>query len=214
MAYSIVLAEDQSLIRNSLKSLFDSGNDLRVIGTAENGYQALDVCMKLRPDIALLDIRMPQLDGLETSKELRKRDYSGKIVLLTTFQEDQTFFQALNLGVEGIFLKDIDPDVFTLSLLAIAKGVLVYHPVVLTHLREIPLQPTSCEDVFGLTEKDYQYIRAIAEGLSNKLIADRFSCSEGTVKNRVSSIMAKMGLEDRTQIAVYAIRHRLIQDLD
>ena len=213
MSYSIVLAEDQNLIRDSLKSLLSQGEGLSVIATAADGKEALHYCRDLKPDIALLDIRMPALTGLELAAILRKEKSRSKIVLLTTFEEDQVFTDALALGVEGIFLKDIDPSLFILSLTAIAQGLLVYDPVLRKHLNR---QGSVHSKVlpFGLTERDLLLIRFIVEGLGNKAIASRLSCTEGTVKNRVSAVLGKMGLEDRTQIAVYAIRNRLIEDLD
>lgn len=216
MSYSIVLAEDQSLIRDSLKSLLSIQGDLKILATAKDGIEALEQCRSLRPDIALLDIRMPELTGLEVTAAIREEGLGCRIVLLTTFEEDEVFSRALALGVEGIFLKDIDPELFAQSLRLIAGGLLVYHPVVGTQLsdsRQVQRQNRLAEQ-FGLTERDLMLIRLIAEGLGNKGIADRLGSSEGTVKNRVSSVLGKMGLEDRTQIAVYAIRNGLIDDLD
>ena len=216
MSYSIVLAEDQSLIRDSLKSLLSSHEDLEISATAGDGIEALDLCRSLRPDIALLDIRMPGMNGLEVAAAIRKEELPCRIVLLTTFEEGEVFSEALALGVEGIFLKDIDPDIFAQSLRIIAGGLLVYHPVLKKQLSAHgpEKKQNGLAKEFGLTERDLMLIRLIAEGLGNKRIADRLGSSEGTVKNRVSSVLGKMGLEDRTQIAVYAIRNGLIEDLD
>ncbi len=216
MTYSIVLAEDQNLIRDSLKSLLSSHGDLEILAAAVDGREALDYCRKLRPDIALLDIRMPGMNGLEVAAAIRKEELPCRIVLLTTFEEGEVFSEALALGVEGIFLKDIDPDVFAQSLRIIGRGLLVYHPVLKKQLAGggPKKKLNSLAEGFGLTERDLTLIRLIAEGLGNKGIADRLGSSEGTVKNRVSSVLGKMGLEDRTQIAVYAIRNGLIEDLD
>jgi len=216
VSYSIVLAEDQSLIRDSLKSLLSSQGDLEICATAGDGIEALELCRSLRPDIALLDIRMPGMNGLEVAAAIRGEDLPCRIVLLTTFEEGTVFSDALALGVEGIFLKDIDPDIFAQSLRIIARGLLVYHPVLKKQLSgDGPgKKRNSLAEGYGLTERDLSLIRLIAEGLGNKGIADRLGSSEGTVKNRVSSVLGKMGLEDRTQIAVYAIRNGLIEDLD
>ncbi len=216
MSYTIVLAEDQSLIRDSLKSLLSSHGDLEICATAGDGNQALELCRSLRPDIALLDIRMPGMNGLEVAAALRKEGLPCRIVLLTTFEEGEVFSEAIALGVEGIFLKDIDPEIFAQSLRIIARGLLVYHPVLKKQLsvHGPEKKRNSLAEGFGLTERDLMLIRLIAEGLGNKGIADRMGSSEGTVKNRVSSVLGKMGLEDRTQIAVYAIRNGLIKDLD
>jgi DNA-binding NarL/FixJ family response regulator len=214
MSFTILLAEDQNLIRDSLKSLLSEQEDFSVIATASEGAEALELCRKLKPDIALLDIRMPRLTGLQVASAVQEEALGCRVVLLTTFEEEQVFSDALSLGVEGIFLKDIDPDLFTLSLRAIARGLLVYHPIVKKQLSRREHETGSQAHRFGLTGRDLMLIRLIAEGLGNKGIASQLGCSEGTVKNRVSSILGKMGLEDRTQIAVYAIRNRLIEDLD
>lgn len=216
MSYSIVLAEDQSLIRDSLKSLLSSQGDLEICATAGDGNEALELCRRLQPDIALLDIRMPGMTGLEVAAALRREGLLCRIVLLTTFEEGEVFSEALALGVEGIFLKDIDPEIFAQSLRIIGQGLIVYHPVLKKQLSggSPEKKRNSLAEGFGLTERDLTLIRLIAEGLGNKGIADRLGSSEGTVKNRVSSVLGKMGLEDRTQIAVYAIRNGLIEDLD
>lgn len=214
MSYRIVLAEDQSLIRDSLKTLLESQEDLIVIGTAGDGIEALELCRSFKPDIALLDIRMPRLSGIKVAESLRKEKALCRIVLLTTFCEEKAFSQGLSLGVEGIFLKDIEPELFADSLRAIARGLLVYHPAIASALRSAEKKQADQATVLGLTEKDMIIIKLIAGGESNKGIAFQLGCTEGTVKNRVSSILSKMSLEDRTQIAVYAIRNNLLDDLD
>jgi len=216
MTYSIVLAQDQSLIRDSLKSLLSIQEDLEICATAGDGTEALALCRSCRPDIALLDIRMPGMNGLEVAAAIREEDLPCRIVLLTTFEEGEVFSQALTIGVEGIFLKDIELEMFAQSLRLIARGLLVYHPVLRKQFSEYDPEKkrNSLAENFGLTERDLMLIRLIAEGLGNKGIADRLDSSEGTIKNRVSSVLGKMGLQDRTQIAVYAIRNGLIKDLD
>src|SRR6056297_3463790 len=129
MTYSIVLAEDQSLIRDSLKSLLSIQEDLEICATAGDGTEALALCRSCRPDIALLDIRMPGMNGLEVAAAIREEKLPCRIVLLTTFEEGEVFSEALALGVEGIFLKDIEPELFAHSLRIIAQGLLVFHPV-------------------------------------------------------------------------------------
>ncbi len=215
MSYSIILAEDQKLIRDSLEILLNKDPLLNVAATASNGQQAVDLFERHNPDLMVLDIKMPDMNGLEAARILKDRKASLKIVLLTTFEEGAAFREALRIGVHGIFLKDIDPALFVISLKAIMGGLLVFHPAVEEFLQQPP-EKKSTPDIssFGLTGKDMDVIRLIAEGCSNKQIAVRECCSEGTIKNRVSSVLGKMGLQDRTQIAVYAIKHNLLSDLD
>ena len=215
MSYTILLAEDQKLIRDSLEVLLSKDPMLNVAATASNGNQALKIYSQLNPDLVILDIKMPEKGGLETAAILKKLNKELRIVLLTTFEEGPLLQEALHIGVHGIFLKDIDPDLFILSLKAIMGGLLVFHPAVEEFLGSgPPTVPDADIQSFGLTAKDMDVIRLIAEGCSNKQIAAAEGCSEGTVKNRVSAILSKMGLQDRTQIAVYAIKHNLLVELD
>jgi len=209
---SIVLAEDQNLIRDSLTALLSEGDQFRIVGSASNGIDALDLCRRLKPDLALLDIRMPRMDGLETAQKLREAGLSTKIVLLTTFEEGETVKKAFQLGVEGYLLKDIEQNLFRLALEGILGGLHIYHPRPDRFLEPVKEINRDRKDELGLTVRDMQFIELITEGLGNKEIAQRENCSEGTVKNRVSSILNKMGLQARTQIAVYAIKHNLIGD--
>lgn len=213
MSYTIVLAEDQSLIRDSLKTLLSARPGLEVTAAAADGNEALKLCRQLEPDLAVLDIRMPGMNGLEVASALKKENSPCRVVLLTTFEEDSVFSRALAEGVEGIFLKDVDPDLFALALEAVARGLLVYHPAVKKQLVSREPENHGARQ-FGLTDRDMVLIRYIAEGHGNKAIGALMDCSEGTIKNRVSSVLGKMGLEDRTQIAVYAIRHNLLDNLD
>jgi DNA-binding NarL/FixJ family response regulator len=209
---SIVLAEDQNLIRDSLTALLSEGDRFRIVGSASNGIDALDLCRRLKPDLALLDIRMPRMDGLETAQKIREAGLSTKIVLLTTFEERDSVKKAFQLGAEGYLLKDIEQDLFRLALEGILRGLHIYHPRPDRFLEPAKEINRDRKDELGLTARDMQFIELITEGLGNKEIAQRENCSEGTVKNRVSSILNKMGLQARTQIAVYAIKHNLIGD--
>ncbi len=210
MKARIVLAEDQSLIRDSLTALLSEGGDFQIAGSAANGIDALDLCRRLKPDLALLDIRMPLMDGLETAERIRKEGLPLKIVLLTTFEEEESLQRALRLGVEGYLLKDIEQDLFRLALRGILGGLHIYHPRPETFLGGERKPDRNRMIDLGLTDRDMALIELITEGLGNKEIAQRENCSEGTVKNRVSSILNKMGLQARTQIAVYAIKNNLL----
>ncbi len=215
MSYTIILAEDQKLIRDSLEILLNKDHLLHVAATASDGKQAIELFDRHNPDLMVLDIKMPEMNGLEAARRLKEKKKDLKLVLLTTFEEEAAFREALQIGVHGIFLKDIDPELFVISLKAIMGGLLVFHPAVEEFLKQ-PMKNHSAPDIsgFGLTDKDMDVIRLIAEGCSNKQIAATEGCSEGTIKNRVSSVLGKMGLQDRTQIAVYAIKHNLLSELD
>lgn len=214
MSYRILFAEDQQLIRESLRILIDDNPSLEIAGTAANGEEALSLYEKILPDIILLDIRMPVLDGLQTARRIREEGWPVKIVLLTTFPDNQVVREALSIGVDGFLLKDVEPALFMRAIESIASGLIVFQEPLMGYLQAVKYQAEGLSPAFlGLTPKDIEYIRHIVNGLGNKEIAYVENCSEGTAKNRISSILAKLDLEARTQIAVYAIKNGLVTDL-
>ncbi|MBN2510894.1 MAG: response regulator transcription factor [Spirochaetales bacterium] len=214
MKCKIIFAEDQQLIRESLAMLISDDPDLEITGTAANGQEAIDLCRAKKPDLMLLDVQMPVLDGLKTAEILRKEQLNVKIVLITTFPDSEMLHEALSLGVEGFLLKDADPSLFIHAIKSIAAGLIVFQKPLMEHLRLLRCRPSNASPAeLGLTEKEIDCMRHIAKGLGNKEIAYLESCSEGTVKNRVSGILSKLGLEARTQIAVYAIKNGFVTDI-
>lgn len=207
---NIVLAEDQPLILESLKVLIEEEGDIRVVAVARTGHEALEAIRRESPDIAVLDLRMPGLTGLEVLSVLKAEQAGIPVLLLTTFEDAAAIAEAVAIGVEGFLLKDVDPKVFTSALRAVAGGLTVFHPVVRPHLTKgIATSTGTVFNPYGLTVKDLSVIAAIVRGLGNKEIADCVGCTEGTVKNRVSSILGKMNLNARTQIAVKALKEGL-----
>lgn len=207
---NIVLAEDQPLILESLKVLIEEEGDIRVVAVARTGHEALEAIRRESPDIAVLDLRMPGLTGLEVLSVLKAEQAGIPVLLLTTFEDAAAIAEAVAIGVEGFLLKDVDPKVFTSALRAVAGGLTVFHPVVRPHLTKGSATSTGTVfNPYGLTVKDLSVIAAIVRGLGNKEIADCVGCTEGTVKNRVSSILGKMNLNARTQIAVKALKEGL-----
>lgn len=211
----IIFAEDQQLIRESVRVLLDGAPDLSIVDTAANGKEALELCRAACPDILLMDVCMPVMNGLEAARLVREEGFETKIVLLTTFPDSQMVSEAISLGVDGFLLKDVEPQVFVQAIRAIASGLVVFQDALKPQLAagRISRNGPDASDL-GLTLKDLDYIRHIVDGLGNKEIAFREGCSEGTVKNRVSAILAKLGLDARTQVAVYAIKHGLVGELD
>lgn len=207
----IVLAEDQPLILESLKLLLDDDSGIEVVATAGDGRLALEAIRNHRPDIAVLDIRMPVLSGLDVVAMIKEDGPACPVLLLTTFDEPETVQIALNAGVEGFLLKDVEPGMFILAVKAICGGLTVFHPVIRSYFsRSAASAARPLENNYQLTSRDLAVIEAIVQGMSNKEIADRDGCAEGTIKNRVSSILGKMDLNARTQIAVAALKENLI----
>jgi len=211
----IVLAEDHPLILSSLSGLLQAEPDIEVATTCADGAEAARAVEALRPDVAVFDIRMPGLSGLDAAERLAASAPEVPVLLLTTFEEPAAIRAALRLGVRGFVLKDVEPAVFVLAIRSAAAGLFVYHACVAPFIADAErLRPASAHDSrdepYGLTETDLRVVAYIAEGMSNKEIAEADRCSEGTVKNRVSSILSKMGLQARTQIAVTAIKKGLV----
>ena len=206
----IVLAEDQPLILESLKILLGEDPSVAVVSAVTDGSSALEAIRSCKPDVAVLDIRMPVLSGLEVAQAVKEEGLQIPILLLTTFDEPESAQTALNAGVEGFLLKDVEPETFILAVKAVHRGLTVFHPAIRAHLSLKPNHRSVAGRDYGLTDRDLCIVQAIVQGLSNKEIADKDGCTEGTVKNRVSSILGKMNLNARTQIAVTALRENLI----
>ncbi|MCK4541192.1 MAG: response regulator transcription factor [Spirochaetales bacterium] len=208
----IILAEDQPLILSSLKILLSEEDEIEVVATASNGAEALVKISEHQPDIAVLDIYMPQMDGIETAKRAMQAFPHLPVVLLTTFDNPDSIRKAIEIGVAGFLLKDIEPTVFINALKAVAGGLIVYHPSIQPYLNtNLPI-PGSLppNNSYCLTKKDLTIISYIVQGMSNKEISFLENNSEGTIKNRVSSILSKMSLQARTQIAVTALKEGLV----
>ena len=208
----IVLAEDQPLILSSLKILLSEEKGIEVTATASNGADALARISELQPDIAVLDIYMPQMDGIETAEKVMKAFPHIPVVLLTTFDNPDSIRKAIEIGVAGFLLKDIEPTVFINALKAVAGGLIVYHSGIQPYLNTNLPVPGSCppDNDYCLTKKDLTIISYIVQGMSNKEISYFENSSEGTIKNRVSTILSKMSLQARTQIAVTALKEGLV----
>lgn len=208
----IFLAEDQPLILSSLKILLENEQDIEVTGTASNGEEAFEKIKGNAPDIVVLDILMPKMDGIETAKKIKAEMPEIPVVLLTTFDNSENIQRAMEAGVEGFLLKDIDPKIFINALHSVNNGLLVFDSSIRSVLNKKSdfMKQSHKKNSYDLTEKDLIIINYIVQGLSNKEISFQESSTEGTIKNRVSSILTKMNLQVRTQIAVTAIKEGLV----
>lgn len=207
----ILIAEDQKMVRQGLKMMIESDPEMRVTGEADNGRQALELCDTHEYDIVILDIRMPEMDGLEAARAILQRKPQQKVLILTTFNDDQYAIEALKIGASGYMLKDADVETLLRSIRSCLSGGLsieehVAAKVVPQLLRK---KETSTVDP-SLTPRELDIIRRVGEGRSNKEISEELALSVGTVKNHISLILDKLNLRDRTQLAIYAIRHDLV----
>lgn len=207
----LVIADDQSIIRDGLKMILEMEEDIEVIGVACNGEEAYQLAMSLKPDVILMDIRMPIVDGVSATKRICEVDKEIKIIILTTFSDDVYIFEALVAGAKGYLLKDVESEELANVIRTVMKGGVLIHPKVAEKMVK-SFSPTSMVSPppppkvvnIPLTQRERDVVKLIALGKSNKEIAGALYLSEGTVKNHITNILSKLELRDRTQLAVYA----------
>ncbi|WP_066307101.1 response regulator transcription factor [Bacillus sp. FJAT-29814] len=205
----LVIADDQELIRESLSIVLDMDDDMEIVGLAENGAEAIDLCQQQQPDMVLMDINMPEMDGISATKIIKQRWPETKVIILTTFQEVNYVIDALAIGAEGYLLKAIHPKDLLAGIKLIHKGgTLLPQDLAKLLVQQInspePHAPQENKNNYDLTEREEEVLECIAQGLSNRLIAERLFLSEGTVKNYISSIYHKLDVKDRFQAALKA----------
>lgn len=202
----ILLVDDQSLIRQGLRALLELEPDLEVVGEAENGHSAIALVETLHPDVVLLDIRMPLMDGVAVTREIGQRFSETKVLVLTTFDDDEYVAQALRYGAKGYLLKDMPSEELAAAIRAVDKGYTQLGPgLVEKVISKAPAPPTNPPLGWEqLTPREKEVLRLIAAGASNREIAETLYISEGTVKNHVTRILSQLGLRDRTQAAILA----------
>ena len=212
MTIRVVLVDDQVLFRAGIRMVVDSQPDLEVVGEAGNGAEALAVVRTTRPDVVLMDIRMPVLDGLTATAELLRDPEPPKVVMLTTFDLDEAAARAIRQGASGFLLKDADPEFLLAAIRTVHAGSSVIAASatreLFAHFSEPATQPVP--PTFGdLTEREREIFALAARGLSNAEIAQREYLSEATVKTHISRILTKLALRDRVQLVVFAFEHGL-----
>ena len=217
MTIRIVVADDHEVVRAGFAALLDTQPDFTVLGTACDGGEAVRVCRELRPDVVLMDVRMPILDGIEATRQLAGADDPGpRVLILTTFDLEEYVFDALRAGASGFLLKDVTAERLFDAVRVIAAGEALLAPAVTRRLiseftRLRPVSGTLPSAVLGtLTPRETEVLRLVAEGMSNPEIARRLVVTEETVKTHVSHILAKLGLRDRTQAVVAAYESGLV----
>lgn len=204
----ILIVDDDALIRDSLKILLDIEDDFEVAGTASNGAEALDKCKLYNPDMVLMDIRMPVLDGVQGTKLIKEYSKNIKVVILTTFKDDEYIKEALKNGAAGYVLKNQSSDSIIESLRAVSKGNTVFESEVADTISSM-LREGRKKDPgsFGISEREFEILKLIGEGLSNKEISGKLFLSEGTVRNYVTELLEKLELRDRTQLAIFYLKN-------
>jgi DNA-binding NarL/FixJ family response regulator len=211
MAIRVLLVDDQCLFREGLETLLSVHRDIQVVGQASNGQEAVEVAAQVQPDVVLMDVRMPVLDGVRATRRLKRALPQCRVIVLTTFDDDEYVFDALRAGAVGYLLKDVPSARLVEAIRATARGESILEPsvaakVIAEFTRVSSLVPSAQMEqlVEPLSERELEILGLIARGASNKEIADQLFIAEGTVKNHVTHILGKLGVRDRTQAALRA----------
>ncbi len=212
MAISIMITDDHSMIREGLKSLLELDDDIKVIAEAVDGRDCLDKLDVYKPDVLLLDINMPNMNGLEVLKELKARKSKVKVLVLTVHNETEYLMKAVDIGINGYVLKDSESAELKKAIRAIMDGETYIQPSLIPALNAKRLERNEDEEkIDSLTRRELEVLKLLAIGMYNKEVAEKLEISERTVKNHVSNIFKKLEVTDRTQAAVFAIRNNLIK---
>jgi DNA-binding NarL/FixJ family response regulator len=218
MKIKIMLVDDHAVVAKGLRMFLSTQREFEIVGEARNGQEALDQIDELSPDIILMDLMMPVMNGIEATRRIKERSPGTKVIVLTSFSDRDHVVPALRAGAVGYFLKDVDPDPLAEAIRGAYRGNIQLHPEVAAHLMEGGLQsPSPSNDAaspkaegsiaHGLTSREKEVLVLIAQGMSNKEIAAVLTITEKTVKTHVSNILSKLGMADRTQAALYAVKH-------
>lgn len=210
----VLITDDMKILRQGLKAILMQDSDIEVVGTAENGQEAFKLCSSLSPDVVLMDMRMPDFDGAYGISAIKSKYPEIKALVLTTFDDEETIEKALTSGADGYILKEMEDDKIIAAVKTVYNGISVFGNSVFASMRKqiaAPKQVQSSNNI-DLTPRESDIIRLVAKGYDNKEISDELFLAEGTVRNQVSHLLEKIGLKDRTQLAVYAVKHGLDED--
>lgn len=209
-AIRVLVVDDHAIIRKGIKAVLELVPDMELVGEAENGLQAVELEKELKPDVILMDLMMPEMDGIACIKEIKKQRPAARILVLTNFAGEEMIFPAIKSGAVGYHLKDSSPEALIEAIRQVSQGVASLHPSiakkVLDELHNAGKQRLSDEP---LTQREMEVLRRIAQGHENREIAEQLVISEATVRTHVSNILGKLHLASRTQAALYALREGL-----
>lgn len=212
MKITVMIADDHSMIREGLKNLLELDGDIQVIAEAENGIDCLNKLENCSPDVLLLDINMPEMNGLEVLENLKSQKKKNKVLVLTVHNEVEYLMKAVDIGVNGYLLKDSESSELKKAIVSVYNGETYIQPSLIPSLNSKMIERSIDDDKIGnLTNRELEVLKLLSVGMFNKEIAEDLSISERTVKNHVSNIFKKLDVTDRTQAAVFAIRNNLVK---
>jgi len=211
----VLLVDDQGIVREGLQSLLEAKPDLEVVGQAENGQIAVELAVQLNPDVVLMDVRMPVMDGVAATRSLRDKKPEIKVLVLTTFDDDEYVAQAMQSGAKGYLLKDTPSEELAQAIRSVQKGYTQLGPGLFEKVMAAtpkPPEPEPIPEEFRqLTPRELEVVQLIGRGYNNREIAEELFITERTVKNHVSSILNRLNLRDRTQVALLATKHHITE---
>ena len=208
----VLIVDDHQVVRQGLRTFLELQDDIIVVGEADNGLTAVEMARQLEPDVVLMDLVMPHLDGITATRQIKSSNAHIRVIALTSFTEDDKVFPALQAGASSYLLKDVSPDDLVQAIRAVHRGETPLHPDIARKLVEQVAHqavPTREAQADQLTEREREVVRLVAQGRSNSEIARALVISDKTVKTHISNILSKLELQDRTQLAIYAIKHGL-----
>lgn len=206
----VLIADDIQILRQGLEAVFSLDSEIKVVGQASNGKEAFEMCIKHSPDVVLMDMRMPDYDGEYGTRQIKAHFPNIKVLVLTTFDDSETVRKAVACGADGYILKEMENEKIISAVKTVHSGINVFGASVFSSIKQTMNAPSPSAASFELTERDRELMALICDGCDNKEIAARLFLAEGTVRNNISRLLEKLGLKDRTQLAVFAVKNNLV----
>jgi NarL family two-component system response regulator LiaR len=209
----VLIADDHTMVRQGLSQICDEEPDIQVVGQAADGQEACRLAVLVRPDVVIMDINMPVLDGVQATRKITDSNPDMGVIILTMYRQDQYVFEAIKVGARAYLLKDADSDELLRAVRAVAAGEALLDPAIalkmIEEFRRLQSDPVGADGITLLTERELDILRLVAQGLDNNAIGDRLALSEKTIRNRLTVVFEKLQVNNRTQAALYALRRGL-----